>query len=65
MLCNAGILVGVGDYRQEKGKGAFGSFRVLGEGDDDAEWNDLIANHGRDVQAAALADPALVRRQRL
>ncbi len=57
LLCNAGVLVGVGDYRQEKGKGAFGSFRVLGEGDDDDEWNDLVANHGRDAQEAALAEP--------
>lgn len=57
LLCNAGILVGVGDYRQEKGKGAFGSFRVLGEGEDDAEWDDLVENHGRAAQEAALADP--------
>lgn len=57
LLCNAGVLVGVGDYRQEKGKGAFGSFRVLGEGDEDEEWNDLIANHGRAAQEAALDDP--------
>jgi hypothetical protein len=58
LLCNAGVLVGVGDYRQEKGKGAFGSFRVLGEGEDDDEWDDLVANHGRAAQEAALADPA-------
>lgn len=57
LLCNAGVLVGVGDYRQEKGKGAFGSFRVLGEGDDDNEWNDLVSNHGRAAQEAALANP--------
>lgn len=57
LLCNAGVLVGIGDYRQEKGKGAFGSFRVLGEGDDDPEWDDLVANHGRPAQEAALADP--------
>lgn len=57
LLCNAGVLVGVGDFRQEKGKGAFGSFRVLGEGEDDDEWDDLIANHGRASQTAALADP--------
>lgn len=62
LLCNAGVLVGVGDYRQEKGKGAFGSFRVLGEGDEDDEWNDLVANHARPAQEAALADPALADR---
>lgn len=57
LLCNAGVLVGVGDYRQEKGKGSFGSFRVLGEGEKDDEWNDLIKNHGRKAQSAALANP--------
>lgn len=58
LLCNAGVLIGVGDYRQEKGRGAFGLFRVLGEGESDPEWDDLIANHGRQAQDAALADPA-------
>lgn len=57
LLCNAGMLVGVGDFRQEKGKGSFGSFRVLGEGEQDDEWDDLVANHGRMRQLAALADP--------
>jgi hypothetical protein len=57
MLCNAGVLVGVGDFRQEKGKGAFGSFRVIGEGEKDEEWNELVANHGRDAQLAALETP--------
>ena len=56
LLCNAGMVVGVGDFRQEKGKGSFGSFRVLGD-EDDAEWNDLVANHGREMQEAALNDP--------
>lgn len=57
LLCNAGVLVGVGDFRQEKGKGAFGSFRVLGEGEQDDEWDDLVANHGREAQEAALTSP--------
>lgn len=57
LLCNAGVLVGIGDFRQEKGKGAFGSFRVIGEDEDDAEWNDLVENHGRAAQEAAFADP--------
>lgn len=57
LLCNAGLLIGVGDYRQEKGKGAFGSFRVIGEGEEDAEWDDLVANHGRAAQLKALDKP--------
>lgn len=57
LLCNAGVLVGVGDYRQEKGKGGFGAFRVIGEDQQDDEWDDLVTNHGREAQAAALEDP--------
>jgi len=59
---NAGTIVGIGDYRQEKGKGSFGSFRVLGPGQEDAEWDDLIANHGRESQEIALRDPDLAGR---
>lgn len=57
LLSNAGILVGVGDFRQEKGKGAFGSFRVLGDGQQDDEWDDLIATGGREAQLKAIEDP--------
>lgn len=58
LLCNAGVLVGVGDFRQEKGKGAFGSFRVVSAEQDDEEWDELVAHHGRAAQAIALNDPA-------
>lgn len=58
LLANAGILIGVGDFRQEKGKGAFGSFRVLTEDEKDTEWNDLVKNHNRKAQAKALESPA-------
>jgi hypothetical protein len=57
LLNNAGLLIGVGDFRQEKGKGAFGSFRVIGDGTMDPEWGELVRNHGRDAQEAALANP--------
>lgn len=56
LLCNAGVLVGIGDSRQEKGKGSFGSFRVVGADQHDPEWNELV-KQGRDVQLAALKDP--------
>lgn len=62
LLCNAGVLVGVGDFRQEKGKGAFGSFRVIGEGEQDDEWDDLVANHGRMAQLAAIEHPEFADR---
>ena len=57
LLANAGFLIGIGDFRQDKGKGAFGSFRVIGPDEHDAEWNDLVAHHGRDAQIEALRDP--------
>lgn len=57
LLCNAGVLVGVGDYRQEKGKGGFGAFRVITSDEQDDEWDDLVANHGRMAQLAALENP--------
>jgi hypothetical protein len=57
LACNAGLLVGVGDFRQEKGKGSFGSFRVVGQGTDDEEWNALVKGHGRKAQEFALKDP--------
>lgn len=56
LLANAGLLIGVGDFRQAKGKGAFGSFMVL-DSSANAEWDDLIANHAREAQEAALANP--------
>lgn len=57
LACNAGVLIGIGDYRQEKGKGAFGSFRVITPDTEDAEWDDLVAHHGREAQEAALRNP--------
>lgn len=57
LLCNAGVMIGVGDYRQEKGKGGFGCFRVIGEGEKDQEWDDLVKNHGRTAQTRALNAP--------
>ena len=57
LAANAGILVGLGDFRQEKGKGAFGSFRVIGPGQEDAEWNDLVKNHAAPAQLRAIDEP--------
>jgi hypothetical protein len=62
LLANAGILVGVGDFRQEKGKGAFGSFRVIGDDQEDAEWDDLVKNHAREAQLAAIREPEFADR---
>lgn len=58
LLANAGIIVGIGDFRQEKGKGSCGTFAVAG--DDPGEWEDYwreVTAEGRDVQEAAMAEP--------
>lgn len=58
LLANAGVIVGLGDFRQEKGKGSYGTFAVTGP--DGGEYADLIAeikHEGRSVQERALAEP--------
>lgn len=58
LLANAGVIVGIGDFRQEKGRGSFGTFAV--SGDDLGDWADdwaAITAEGRLVQEAALDAP--------
>jgi len=58
LLSNAGVIVGVGDFRQEKGRGSYGTFAVAG--DDLGEWQsywDEVTQEGRDVQKYALENP--------
>lgn len=58
LLSNAGVIVGVGDFRQEKGRGSYGTFAVAG--DDLGDWSDYWAEvtaEGRAVQEAAMASP--------
>lgn len=62
LLANAGVVCGIGDFRQEKGKGSFGTFAVAGSesmGDWQKTWDEITAE-GRDVQMAAMdeAEPA-------
>lgn len=58
LLSNAGVIVGIGDFRQEKGRGSYGTFSVHGDdlGDWQATWDEITAE-GRDVQEAAMAEP--------
>ena len=58
LLQNAGTIVGTGDFRQEKGRGSYGTFAVAG--DDLGEWQsywDEVTQEGRDVQQYALENP--------
>lgn len=58
LLANGGVICGIGDFRQEKGKGSHGTFAVAG--DDLGEWADTWAElmeEGRAVQEAAMDQP--------
>ena len=58
LLQNAGVVVGIGDFRQEKGRGSYGTFSVAG--DDLGEWQgywDEVTQEGRDVQQYAMENP--------
>lgn len=55
LLAAAGITVGVGDWRPEKGAGSYGQFKIVDK--NDKEYRAIVKAGGRDVQAAALADP--------
>lgn len=55
LFAAAGQLCGVGDFRQEKGKGSFGLFSLVNE--DDEEWRYLIDNCGAAAQDEALRNP--------
>jgi hypothetical protein len=54
LLSNGGIIVGVGDFRQEKGKGSFGQFDVSTE----AQCKSIIKSGGMKAQDAAIKNPA-------
>lgn len=55
LLANAGVLVGIGDWRQEKGAGTYGQFNVVGE--DDPDVRRLVAEEGWLAQEAAIETP--------
>jgi len=58
LLANAGMMIGIGDFRQEKGRGAFGCFRVLGDSaEDNTEWEQLVAEGSHEAQTLAIKDP--------
>lgn len=56
LLATAGQTQGVGDWRVERGSGNYGRFKIVGP--DDPDFRDLIENHGRAVQIAAMGNPA-------
>jgi len=58
LLSNAGVICGIGDFRQEKGKGSFGTFAVAGDelGDWGEYWRD-VTREALDVQSSAMNTP--------
>lgn len=56
LLANAGIFIGIGDGRQEKGAFSNGQFELVPESD--ARLRSLMKDGGRQAQDRALRDPA-------
>ena len=50
LLSNAGIVIGIGDFRQEKGKGNFGQFEVV----EASACKDIVKTGGMKAQDAAI-----------
>lgn len=55
LLAAAGVLCGVGDWRQEKGSGSFGAFELVSP--DNEDFKRIVSTQGRAVQLRALEDP--------
>jgi hypothetical protein len=55
LLAAAGFISGIGDWRQEKGSGSFGSFKLVGP--DDKDFARIVKTQGRAAQKKALAEP--------
>jgi len=55
LLAAGGMVSGVGDWRQEKGSGNFGCFKLVSE--DDKDFQRIIKTMGRKAQIKALGDP--------
>jgi hypothetical protein len=55
LIAAAGMGIGWGDYRPEKGKGSYGMFHLVNEGDETFER--LRETGGREAQDAALENP--------
>jgi len=55
LMAGAGMMVGVGDWRPEKGAGSFGRFRLVNA--DDPDFLDLVNNAGRKAQLQAMKTP--------
>lgn len=55
LMAAAGIIAGIGDYRQQKGKSSYGQFELVGKTDKD--FKRIMKEGGRKAQEAALEEP--------
>lgn len=55
LLAAAGFQSGIGDWRQEKGSGSYGAFKLVSS--DDPDFKRIIKTQGRDAQQDALDNP--------
>lgn len=55
LISAAGLYIGIGDYRNEKGAGNYGLFRICP--DDDVDYQRIVATGARVVQEAAMHEP--------
>jgi hypothetical protein len=55
LLAAAGLQSGVGDWRQEKGSGSYGAFKIVGP--DDEDFNRIVQTQAREAQEDALLNP--------
>lgn len=55
LLAAAGVQSGIGDWRQEKGSGSYGSFKLVSE--DDPDFQRITGTMGRTAQKAAMEHP--------
>jgi hypothetical protein len=56
LFVGAGLMVGVGDWRVEKGSGTFGQFELVDA--DDKTFHEIIRIGGREAQDKAMQEPA-------
>lgn len=57
LVAAAGMMMGIGGWRQEKGSGNYGLFRIVTP-NERPEFDRLVAEAGREVQDEAMANPA-------
>jgi hypothetical protein len=56
LMSAAGMLIGVGDWRNEKGAGSYGQFEIVTP--TDARYVQALKHGGRKQQQAALDEPS-------